>query len=224
MWEVGPPPSPVEFSSHHHFYKLSCSWLLGIAAAPASRRVCLQLTWEVSLPSSPVEFSSLCHSHKPSRSWLLGMCPCSCWSLSSPPGLFIYSSRKDSFPPIFSSQCAPPSFLRVFIVLIAYYSVSLFSLGGGQSVQGAMLLWLMVVCRSTVVPLSSPCPCLPKPSGCRWLVARGPSWFLHLTWSGDAPNSLFKGMLKHVCRYVPKFSEWTNLDISEPNWFIRSLS
>jgi hypothetical protein len=27
---VGLPPSPVEFSSHHHFYKLSCSWLLGM--------------------------------------------------------------------------------------------------------------------------------------------------------------------------------------------------
>jgi hypothetical protein len=29
-WEVGLPPSPVEFSSHHHFYKLSPSWLLGV--------------------------------------------------------------------------------------------------------------------------------------------------------------------------------------------------
>jgi hypothetical protein len=29
-WEVGLPPSPVEFSSHFHFYKLSRSWLLGM--------------------------------------------------------------------------------------------------------------------------------------------------------------------------------------------------
>jgi hypothetical protein len=28
-WDVGVPPSPVEFSSLSHFYKLSCSWLLG---------------------------------------------------------------------------------------------------------------------------------------------------------------------------------------------------
>jgi hypothetical protein len=28
MWEVGLPPSPVEFSSHCRFYKLSRSWLL----------------------------------------------------------------------------------------------------------------------------------------------------------------------------------------------------
>jgi hypothetical protein len=82
--------------------------------------VCLQLTWKVGLPPSPVEFSSLCHSHKPSHSWLLGTHHCSRRNLSDPPGLFIYSSGKDSLPPIFSAQCAPPSFLRVFIVLIAY--------------------------------------------------------------------------------------------------------
>jgi hypothetical protein len=29
MWEVGLPPSPVEFSSHCHFFKLSLFWLLG---------------------------------------------------------------------------------------------------------------------------------------------------------------------------------------------------
>jgi hypothetical protein len=93
---------------------------------PASRHVCLQLTWEVGLPSFPVEFSSLRHSHKLSHSWLLGARPRSRQSLSSPPGLFIYSPRKDSLPPIFRAQCTPPSFPRVFIVLIAYYSVSLF--------------------------------------------------------------------------------------------------
>jgi hypothetical protein len=67
----------VEFSSHHHFYKLYCSCLLGGAAAPDSQHVCLQLTWEVGLPPSPVEFSSLCHSHSLSRSWLLGVHSCS---------------------------------------------------------------------------------------------------------------------------------------------------
>jgi hypothetical protein len=186
---MGLPPSPVEFSSHHYFYKFFHSWLLGGAAAPASHHVCLQLTWEVGLPPTPVEFSSLCHSHNLSRSWLLGTCPHSHW-----PSLFIYSSGKDSLPPIFGSQWAPPSFSCVFIVLIAYYSVSLFFPGGGRSVQGAMLLWPRVVLGSTVVPLSSPRPCLPKLSGHWWLAARGPSWFLHLTWSGDALRWL------EVCR------------------------
>jgi hypothetical protein len=90
-------------------------------------RVCLQFTWEVGLPPSPVEFSSLRHSHQLSRSWLLGARPRSRRSLSSPPGLFVYSSRKDSLPPIFGTQCAPPSFPHVFIIIIAYYSVSLLS-------------------------------------------------------------------------------------------------
>jgi hypothetical protein len=65
------------------------------------------------------------------------------------PGLFIYNSRRDS-PPPFGALDVPPSLLHVFIVLIAYYSVSLFSLGGGLSVQGAMLLWPRVVCGSPV--------------------------------------------------------------------------
>jgi hypothetical protein len=114
------PPSPVEFPSHRHFNKLSCSWLLGGAAAHTSCHVCLQFTWEVGLPSFPVEFSSLHHSYKLSRSWLLGACPCSCQSLSGLPGLFIYSPGKDFLPPVFGAQWAPPSFPCVFIVLIDY--------------------------------------------------------------------------------------------------------
>jgi hypothetical protein len=89
---------------------------------------------------------------------------------------FIYSPGKDSLPPIFGAQCAPPSFLCVFIALIAYYSVSLFS-GGGQSVQGAMLLWPRLVCGSTAVPQSSPGPCLPKLSGVGDWWPSGPPCF-----------------------------------------------
>jgi hypothetical protein len=97
------------------------------------------------------------------------------------PGLFIYSSGKDSLPLICAAQCAPPSFPCVFIILITYYSVSLFSLGGGRSAQEAMLLWSRVVCGSTAVPLSSPCSRLPKLSQCGRLVAWGLSWFLCIT-------------------------------------------
>jgi hypothetical protein len=107
--------------------------------------------------------------------------PCLHQRLSGQARLFIYSPTKDSLPPIFSAQCTPPSLPRVFIALIAYYSVSLFSLGGGWSVQGAMLLWPRLVCGSTTVLQSSPGPRLPKPSGCQRLAAWGPSWFLHLT-------------------------------------------
>jgi hypothetical protein len=99
-------------------------------------------------------------------------------SLSGLPSLFIYSPRKGSLPPIFSAQRAPPSFSCVFIALIAYYSVSLFSPGGGQSVQGAMPLWPRLVCGSTTVPRSSPGPCIPKLTVRRQLAAWGPSLFL----------------------------------------------
>jgi hypothetical protein len=51
------------------------------------------------------------------------------------PSLFIYSSGRDSPPPIFGVQGTPPSLQHVFIVLIAYYSVSLFFLGGGVSLS-----------------------------------------------------------------------------------------
>jgi hypothetical protein len=95
------------------------------------------------------------------------------------PGLFIYSSRKDSPPPLFGAQCTPPSLQRVFI-LIAYYSVSLFpqvevGLSGGYADLAQGCLW------EYCIPLSLPCLCLPKPSGHGQLAAWGPPWFLCLT-------------------------------------------
>jgi hypothetical protein len=132
-------------------------------------RVYLQFMWEVGLPSSPVEFLSLCHSHKLSRSWLLDMHPRSRQRLSGQAGFFIYYPRKGSLPPILGAQCAPPSFPRVFIALIAYYSVSLFLpkwrlvCPGGYAALAQVCLW------EYRVPWISPGPCLPKPSGCRWL-------------------------------------------------------
>jgi hypothetical protein len=51
---------------------------------------------------------------------LLGVHPRSHQSLSGPLGLFIYSPRKGSLPPIFGAQGTPPSLPRVFIVLIAF--------------------------------------------------------------------------------------------------------
>jgi hypothetical protein len=98
------------------------------------------------------------------------------------PNRLVYLQFREGFPSpnLRCAQCPPPSFPLVFIVLIAYYSVSLFSLGGGWSVQGDMLLWPRIVCGSTAVLLSSPCLHLPKPSGRGRLAARGPSWFLHL--------------------------------------------
>jgi hypothetical protein len=67
----------------------------------------------------------------------------------------VYLQFCEGFPfTTFGTQGAPPSLLCVFIVLIAYYSLSLFSLGGGWSVQGAMLIWPRVFCGSTAYRLA----------------------------------------------------------------------
>jgi hypothetical protein len=120
----------------------------------SGQHVYLQITWEVGVPPSPVEFTSLCHSHKLSCSWSWVHAPASAGASLARPSLFIYSLGKDSPPPLFGAQGTPPSLLCVFIVLIAYYSVSLSSPGGGWSVQGAMLIWPRVVCGSTVYCLA----------------------------------------------------------------------
>jgi hypothetical protein len=54
MWEVGLPPSPVEFSSHCHFYKLSHSWLLACATAPAFSWWLVYLQFHEGFPLPPL--------------------------------------------------------------------------------------------------------------------------------------------------------------------------
>jgi hypothetical protein len=86
-----------------------------------------------------------------------------------------------------SALSVPHPFSSVSLLFLLLISQFLFfSLVGSRSVQGAMLLWPRLVCGSTAVRWSSPCPRLPKPSGRGRLVAWGPSLFLHLTWSGDS--------------------------------------
>jgi hypothetical protein len=104
-------------------------------------------------PCSPVAFSSHCHFYKLSHSWLLGVCHCSC---------LLQPACCEGFPlPPFSAQGTPPSLRPVFFVVIAYYSVFfLFSLGGGRSVQGPMLIWPRVVCGSTTCHLAHLVVCI----------------------------------------------------------------
>jgi hypothetical protein len=73
--------------------------------------------------------------------------------LPSPAGLFIYSSVGDCPSSPFGAQGSPPSLLCVFFVVV-YYSVSRFSLDGGRSLQGAMLIWPRVVCGSNTCCLA----------------------------------------------------------------------
>jgi hypothetical protein len=123
--------------------------------------------WDVSLPPSAVGLSSHSHFYKLSCSNVAGWVPPLLPSLAS---LFIYSSVRDC-PSL-------PSWLRVFVVVYSVWFFSVFSLGGGQSVQGAMLIWPRVVCGSTTCPLAHLVVCISQ-AGRSWhLVAQEPSWFL----------------------------------------------
>jgi hypothetical protein len=85
------------------------------------------------------------------------------------------------FPHSLALSAPHPLSLVSYLFLLLITQFLFFPWGGGQSVQGAMLLWPRLVCGSTVVPRSSPGPRLPKPSGHWRLGAQGPSLFLCLT-------------------------------------------
>jgi hypothetical protein len=117
-----------------------------------------------------------------------------CWAgatTSAFSGWLVYLQFHGGLPlPPFSAQGAPPSLLHVLFFLllfiIQFVFFSLFSLGGGQSVQGAMLIWPRVVCGSTACCLAHLLICISQ-AGRSWrLAVQEPSWFLHLMWSGDA--------------------------------------
>jgi hypothetical protein len=101
-------------------------------------------------------FPPLLWSFPPSATFASFPAP-GCWACAAAPTLsdqawLVYLQFHEGFPlpPHFGAQGDPPFLLCVFIVLIAYYSVSPFSLCGGQSIQGAMLIWPTVVCGSIV--------------------------------------------------------------------------
>jgi hypothetical protein len=130
----------VEFSSHHPFYKLSCSWLLGGYCWSC-------LLWLACLFTVP------CGIAPPSLFVVRAPCPLYVCFL-----LLLFIILFFSFFPGWGSVCPG---------------------GCGDLAQGC--LWVYHV------PLSSPCGLrLPKCYGSWRLAVQEPSWFLHLTWSGDA--------------------------------------
>jgi hypothetical protein len=129
-------------------------------------------------------FPSLLWSFPPSATLTSFPTP-GCWECSSAPTLsgeaqLISLQFREGFSsPALQHSGALPYLLCVFIVLIAYYSVSLFSPGGGSLGPGGYADLAHGCLWEYRVLLSSPCgPRLPKLSGCGCLVARGPSLFL----------------------------------------------
>jgi hypothetical protein len=175
---VGLPPPPVEFSSHHCFYKFSSPDCWACAAAPVSWHVCLQLTWQVGLPPSPVEFL-------PSATLTSFPTP-DCWVHTASPALsgqaqLVYLQFQEGFP-------SPPLTLRTpHFATCLYCSYCLllsfsFFPGWGSVCPGGYADLAQGCPWEYCVPLSSPCLHLPKLSACgRLVVAHGPSWFLCLT-------------------------------------------
>jgi hypothetical protein len=120
----------------------------GSDTAPAfsGRRVYLELMWEVDLPR-------LLWSFPPTATFISFPAPV-CWAYAAAPA---FSSRlvvRDCPSPLFGAQGTPPSLLRVFFVVIAHYSVSLFPWVGVGLSPGAMLIWPRVVCGSTMCRLA----------------------------------------------------------------------
>jgi hypothetical protein len=73
--------------------------------------------------------------------------------LPSPAGLFIHSSMSDfPSPPLWHS--GHPVLFATCLFCCYCLLFSFFSLGGGQSVQGVMLIWPRIVCGSTTCSLA----------------------------------------------------------------------
>jgi hypothetical protein len=113
----------------------------------------------------------------------------------SPAGLFIYSSvRECPSPSLWSSGCPALFAMCLFffscLFIIQFVFFLFFFLGGGQSVQGTMLIWPRIVCKSTTCHLAHLVVCI-SPASRKWhMAAWEPFWFLCLSWSGDAMRRL----------------------------------
>jgi hypothetical protein len=117
-----------------------------------------------------------------------------CWACADAPafsGWLVYLQFREGLPlPPSLALRAPRPLCYVSFVVVCSVCFSLFSLGGGQSVQGAMLIWPRVICGSTMCCLAHLVICISQ-AGRSWhLAAWEPSWFLCLIWSGDAMHGL----------------------------------
>jgi hypothetical protein len=151
MWEVGLPPSPVQFSPTATFISFPAPdyWAV-LLLLPATmfvyssrgKWVFLLLLWSfppsATLTSFPIPG---CWVRTPAPSRASPACPA---CLQSREGFPSPQSLVLSVPHPFSHMSL------LFLLLLSQFLF--FPLGGGWSVQGAMLLWPRVLCGSTAVP------------------------------------------------------------------------
>jgi hypothetical protein len=180
---VSLPPSPVGLSSHHHFYKLSHSWFLGMC-----RHSCLLWSaylFTVHVGSGPSTISCGVFFPLP----LLQAFPLLVAGrvpplLPSPASLFIDLQFHEGLPLHHSSVLRVPHPLYyltfLLLLLITQFFFSFFP-GWGSVCPGGYADLAQGCLTEYHVLLSSPCGlCLPKRSGHWHLSAQEPSCFLHL--------------------------------------------
>jgi hypothetical protein len=118
-----------------------------------------------------------------------------CWVGATTPafsGWLVYLKFHDVFP-LHPLRCSGSSALFatcLLLLLFIQFVFLLFSLDGGQYVQGPMLIWPRVVCGNTAWCLAHLVVCFSPASRSWHLVVQEPSWFLHLMWSGNAMSRL----------------------------------
>jgi hypothetical protein len=176
MWEVGLPLSPVEFSSHHCFYKLSRSCLLGVCCC-SCQLGCL-FTTHVGGGSSSLS----CGVFLPlplSQAFLLLVAELAPLLPLEPlrPVRAVYLQFREGFP----SSPLPHSVHPILFAMCLYCSYCLlpsfsFFPRWRSVFQGAMLFWPRVVCGSTAYHLPH-------------LVCVFPSYLgMGIWWSGGPPG------------------------------------
>jgi hypothetical protein len=115
-----------------------------------------------------------------------------CWVCATAPALssqarLVYLQFREGFlfPPLQRSGCPTLIATCLYFSYCLLLSFSFFP-GWGSVCPGGYADLALGFLWKYCIPLISPCLHLPKPSGHGCLVARGPSWFLRLTWSGDS--------------------------------------
>jgi hypothetical protein len=128
-------------------------------------------------------FPPLLWSFPPTATFISFPAP-GCWVCAASPAFSSWLVRDFPSPPSVLRVLCPPSMCLFCCYCLLF---SFFSLGWGSVCPGGYADLAQGCLWEYRVLLSSPCGlCLPKSSGCcRLVVAQEPSWFLHLTWSGD---------------------------------------
>jgi hypothetical protein len=128
-----------------------------------------------------------------------------CWACAAAPAFSSWFVVRDfPFPALRHSW--HPALFAMCLFCCCLFSFFSFFPGWGLVCPGGYADLAQGCLWEYCAPLSSPCGlCLPKPSEhCHLVVVWEPSWFLHLTWSGDA-----------MCR----LKVWRSHSFDSSQWF-----